>query len=376
MSMSPQARLDASIALQPVDRIVCAPFINGYAGSFAGVTQVQFLNDFQLGLDCLAKLKAAYPGWDCNRGTYSLLGYGPLLKNNWLQKVLLPGEGLEENAQYQIIEEENATSEDLLAIKKKGLTPYMLKVVKQVRPEAGLIHFLLWQWRFRRFFNREIQASRLRGQSAYYGAASAPAFELFSITRSLDKFTRDIFRMKDDLEEILAIANRAEIKRSITVARRSGVPRIFISLTRCGPMFLNPKQFDRFVWPCVKEMAEAYIAQGLTPVFHLDTDWGRVLEKFLEFPKGKCLIETDGDTDLFRAKEILKDHTCLVGDISAARLTLGAASEVEDYCKKLLQEVGKGGGYIFSTGCMMPINARHENVKAMFDTVAKHGRYD
>ncbi|WP_005034140.1 uroporphyrinogen decarboxylase family protein [Holophaga foetida] len=375
--MPPTERLEATIALRPVDRIVCAPFINGYAASYAHISQIQFLNDFDLGLHCLDRLKAAYPGWDCNRGSYSFLGYGPLLKNRWFQKVVLPGEGgLAEDTQYQILEEELATQEELLSIRKKGFTRYMMAVTKRVRPKAGLIHYLLWERRYRKFFLREREAARHRGQSQYYGAASGIAFEMFSMTRSLEKFTQDVFRLGEDLLEILDIVDGTGLQATIDQCRESGNPRVFVSLTRCGPAFLSPKYFDRFVWPGLKKMALGLIDAGLTPIFHLDTNWDRVMEKFLELPKGKSIIETDGDTDLFRAKEILKDHTCLAGDLPAAMLAVGSPSEVETYCRRLIDEVGKGGGFIFSTGCMMPINARHENVKAMFDTLAKFGRYD
>jgi uroporphyrinogen-III decarboxylase len=37
--------------------------------------------------------------------------------------------------------------------------------------------------------------------------------------------------------------------------------------------------------------------------------------------------------------------------------------------------VGKGGGFILGTGCELAPNAKPENVKAMFESVVKHGYY-
>lgn len=375
--MPPAERLEATIALRPVDRVVCAPLISGYAASYAHVPLIRFVNDFETGIHCLDRLKAAFPGWDCNRSSYTFMGFGPLLKNWWFQKVLLPGEGgIGEDSPFQILEEELATQEELLAIRRKGFTRYMTAVTRRIRPEAGLLHDLLWEHRFRKYFRRECRATRLRGQSQYYGAVSATAFEFFSMTRSSQAFAQDALRIGDDLIEILDMVEDAMLLNAIEQCKDSGVPRVLVSLARCGPTLLSSPQFDRFVWPGLKKVAIGLIRAGLTPVFHVETDWGRVLERFLELPKGKCILELDGGTDIFRAKEVLRDHTCLSGNLSCALLTDGSPTEVEEACRSLISGAGKGGGFIFSTSARVPIASRHENVKAMFEAVGKYGRYD
>ncbi|MDQ1353971.1 MAG: hypothetical protein QG657_4280, partial [Acidobacteriota bacterium] len=54
--------------------------------------------------------------------------------------------------------------------------------------------------------------------------------------------------------------------------------------------------------------------------------------------------------------------------VPASLLTLGTPEEVETYCKKLIDEVGRGGGFILSSGCTVPYNAKFENIKAMINT--------
>ena len=49
-------------------------------------------------------------------------------------------------------------------------------------------------------------------------------------------------------------------------------------------------------------------------------------------------------TDIFKAKEILKDHVCIEGNIPSSLLQVGTVQETKDYCKKLIDVVGKGGG--------------------------------
>ena len=154
---------------------------------------------------------------------------------------------------------------------------------------------------------------------------------------------------------------------------RSGGPRTFQLVLERGSTFYYPlKLFERFEFPYIKKMVEAFVAGGLTPVLHLDNDWTKNLPYFKELPKGKCACELDSTTDIFKAKEILRDHICIKGDVPASLLSLGTPEQVTTYCKKLIDVVGEGGGFILSTGCNCPIDAKFENVKAMIDTAKNY----
>ena len=375
-AMTAEERLQATLQFKPVDRIVCGPFVFGYAASFAGVTQARFINDWDLAQRCWDKLKAAYPVWDLHRSVFAHLGYGPTLRQCFIQKVALPGEELPEDSPYQILEEELATQEELRAIKTTGFQKYMIAVNKRIRPNKGLIHFLLWESRRNKLYKRDVAAAHKRGQAFHYGGTYGPPFEMLSMTRSMAEFNKDIYRLKDELVEVMWAMQKDCIEMAVKSCKNSGVSRVFVAGARGGTTFLNKKNFETYSWPFIKDGALKLIERGLTPIFHLDTDWGRAIEYFLQLPKHKCIIETDSATDLFKARDILKDHMVLSGDVPPSLLTVASASEVEEYSKKLILAMAKTGGYIFSNGCTMPPNSRHENVKAMFDAAARYGRFD
>jgi uroporphyrinogen-III decarboxylase len=150
----------------------------------------------------------------------------------------------------------------------------------------------------------------------------------------------------------------------------------FIGATRGSATFISPKMFEKFNWPYIKQIALAFIDAGLTPLFHFDSDWTPMLEFFKDLPKGKCVLELDSVTDIFKAKEMLGGHMCLMGDVPAALLTLGTTDEVRAYVKRLCEEVGDGGGYILSSGCSVPVNAKPENVRAMIEAGKTYGVYN
>jgi uroporphyrinogen-III decarboxylase len=131
---------------------------------------------------------------------------------------------------------------------------------------------------------------------------------------------------------------------------------------------LNPEMFERFAWKYMEEIGNLVLDAGVIPLFHLDSNWDLGLHYFKRFPRGKCILELYGQTDIFRAKEIIGDHCCLMGDVPATMTAFGKVDDVKDYCAKLIREVGPKG-FILSSGCDAPYNAKLENMQAMAHSV-------
>ena len=77
--------------------------------------------------------------------------------------------------------------------------------------------------------------------------------------------------------------------------------------------------------------------------------------------------------DLFKAKEILGDVVCLRDNVPPSLLNTGTPDDVDEYCKKLIQMVGRGGGFILDGAIGIPDEALLENVVAMAESVKKYG---
>ena len=185
----------------------------------------------------------------------------------------------------------------------------------------------------------------------------------------------DLFDYPDKIKAAAKVYTKQLISAGVNFSRFVGVKRVFIGLSRTSPSMISPKHFEEFALPDLDYIVDYIVNHGMTPLFHCDTNWTKSLEMFKRFPKGKCIMELDGDTDIFKAKEILGDHMCIMGDVPAYLLAFGAKQEVTDYCKKLIEVVGKGGGFILSSGCSIPANAKPENVRAIFEAAEKYGKY-
>lgn len=68
------------------------------------------------------------------------------------------------------------------------------------------------------------------------------------------------------------------------------------------------------------------------------------------------------------------DIVCIKGNVPNSLLVTGTPQEVRDYCKKLIDVVGKDGGLIVDAGAVID-EAKPENVKAMTDFTKEYGVY-
>ncbi len=141
-------------------------------------------------------------------------------------------------------------------------------------------------------------------------------------------------------------------------------------LHRGSDGFMSLKQFEKFYWPGLKESTMASIELGYHVSHFFEGVWDERLEYLLELPKGKVVFHCE-NTDIFRAKEVLGDHMCIQGGVPPSLLQVASPQEVEEHCKKLIQVVGKGGGFIMSAGSSIDC-AKPANIKAMMDSVRKY----
>ncbi len=136
---------------------------------------------------------------------------------------------------------------------------------------------------------------------------------------------------------------------------------------------MSLKQFETFYWPGLKKIILTLIDEGLTPCIFWEGFYDSRLEYLAELPKGKILGLFDR-TDVFKAKEILGDTMCIAGNMPISMLQTGTPQQVKDYAKKLIDVVGKGGGFVMSSASVMD-EADPELVKVWKDFTKEYGVY-
>ena len=203
------------------------------------------------------------------------------------------------------------------------------------------------------------------------GAGGAPFDVVSDFYRGMRGAMTDMYRQPDKLMTLLdKILNDRLPRVAPADPRRPGNPkRLFLALHRGAQGFMSTKQFEKFYWPGLKAAMLKSIEMGFIPMPFFEGKYGDRLEYLLEMPKGKVVAHFDL-TDMHKAKDILKDHVCIMGNVPSPLLQFGTVQQVEEYCKDLIQYCGKGGGFILTNGSSID-EAKPNLVKAMVDSVKK-----
>lgn len=365
-TMTVEERMQAAVTLEPVDRHPVFPILVTAAPRLYGITQGEAWRDHNKAREALLWCWREYGYDSISKPNY----YYPMLPGKFCGapvRNLIPGRHLPEDALYQIDERVLFPREDYDKIAALGWNAYWEENYEAMSGKSwgNLVAM-------QEFSNRCcVEDKRLceeQGAFVRLGVAVDSVLMAFSLCRTLVEFTRDLYEVPDKVEAAMRASCDDLIANAIQVCKNNGGQSAFIVLERGSGFYYPLEIFERFEWPFLQRYVDAFHSEGILPWMHFDTDWGINLPYLKKLPPRSCVCDLDGMTDIFQAKEILRGHMCISGDVPAALLTLGNPEEVADYCRRLIDEVGEGGGFMLTTGCECPVNVKPENLRAMVET--------
>ena len=231
----------------------------------------------------------------------------------------------------------------------------------------------LARWRSKMMeFNREIEKFGFPSMGG--GFAMVPFDAVSHSLRGMHGTMIDMYRQPDKLLELCDKLLEMTLAAPLPTPNKYGHVRAGMPLTRGSDDFMSLKHFEIFYWPYLKKLVQHFADNGMYSSIFFEGNWDTKVEYFLEFPKGKVLAHFD-NTDIFRAKDILKGHVAIQGNVPSSLLGTGTVDEVKAYCKKLIDVVGKDGGYILSPRSSTD-EVKPENLKAMIEFTKEYGVYN
>ena len=355
-----ERRIRDAVALKTPDRVPVVPLGDAFAARVAGVKVSEFCTDPKVAYPTMIEVFSGLGELDgIQHANYNI----NLLSIIWLSKLKIPGRDLPDNDAWQVVEAELMTGVDYDTIIDEGFGPWVDRYYSERLPGVpeGFGCFV-------ETLPDAFAAWREKGIVVFSPVVTTIPYEYFCGGRSMQQFMLDLHRQPDKVQAAMDASMPFLKEQMRQLIRGFSLMGLWIGGWRAASEFLSPRLWERFVFPYYKELADVAIEEGAIPVLHFDADWTRDLERFREFPKGKCVLSLDGKTDIFKAKELLGDHMCIMGDVPARMLTLGTPQEVSDYSRRLVREIGPSG-FILAQGCDIPPDARYENVKAMVEAV-------
>jgi hypothetical protein len=395
--------LDAATLKVP-DRVpVFGPY-QKYPYTFAGVTFKDAMNDYALAREACHKF-VDYFQPDVDFGPILAYPAKPMETLGW-NAFKWPGHGLGDDTMYQYVEGEYMTDDEYDEFIFDP-SDFMLRkwAPRQFKALEGFSQFVPWRrfmwsgWMNFGFFASPEMKETLRlatkageemnewmaSQAQYWGEINAkgyplafaawdwPPFDILGDTmRGTRQILADMRRRPDKLHDALEIATRIFIEYG-SAAAGAPLPFCWIWVHKATRNFMSDAQFKEFYWPYLRRGMLALVEKGIIPVVYWEADFESRLEHIVDVPPGKIVYHLS-NTNFEKAKAALGGITALMGNVPNVMLLSGTPDDVRAYCKKLIDVVGKDGGFIMDAAVMLD-EAKPENLKAMIDFTKEYGVY-
>jgi uroporphyrinogen-III decarboxylase len=203
--------------------------------------------------------------------------------------------------------------------------------------------------------------------------AAAPFDHFADALRGTHGIVRDIFRQPKKLHEAMEWYLNFSIETAIKDFPMTNSPVCIMPLHKGDDTFMSDKQFAEFYWPTYRRLLLAMIDEGLVPMPFAEGKYTRRLKQITDTPKSGVMWWFD-QTDMAEAKRTIGDISCIVGNVPTSVVITGTSAQVKEYCRKLIEDCAKGGGYILGGGASAE-SGKIENFKARMDAAKEYGKY-
>jgi uroporphyrinogen-III decarboxylase len=220
-------------------------------------------------------------------------------------------------------------------------------------------------------FNMEAMSS---GYPSLFGGQSHAPFDIIADTlRGTRGIFMDMYRKPEKVLAAMEKVTQMNISVGLDGANMSGVPIVFFALHKGDDTFMSSKQYERFYWPTFRKVIMGLIEEGAVPLLFAEGRYNNRLETIKDLPRGKVIWHFD-QTDMSRAKKILGDNACIAGNVPTSILCTGTPKKVKEYCRKLIDVCGEGGGFILTGGASID-KGNPDNLRAMTEAAMEYGIY-
>ena len=183
----------------------------------------------------------------------------------------------------------------------------------------------------------------------------------------------DLFRQTDKLAKAVEVMADVTIDSMLNSPNFARLNTVLFPLHKGADGWMSPKQFETLYWPSLKRVMDALIAEGIICVMFAEGGYNTRIETVTDFPKGSVVWWFD-QTDMAKAKKVLGNKFCIQGNVPSSLICTGTPAAVKDYCRKLIENCGKGGGYVLGAGCT-PDDPKLESIQAMVAAAKEYGVY-
>ena len=370
-TMTSMERFHTAVMLKEPDRVPIAPLMDYYYANCAGITAKEYvLGDFKNAMNAVKKTYWRHGG-DLDMvhipigRVYAFFEPFPAAHSGFYSPLQVPDTI---GGSLQFIEKPVLDISEFDLIYEEGFSRLWrpLPIEKVRRTQVDFLQIL----KFADYWENQMEVP------LYTMTATITPLETLSYLCGITKWSRYLHKSPEKMQEMCDFMIKGLIANDLFLKKiaHSRSKHSYVCLERVSASFISPKIFEELVLPYLKQIVKMNNRMGYINLFHMDTDWTPFFEYLLELPKGHYILHLE-NSDIFKAKELLGDRFCLMGNVNSTLQKLGTPKEIEKYCKKLIEVCGEGGGFILGSGCEIASDAPFENIQAIVDAGKKYGPY-
>ncbi len=404
-----EKRVNDAIALRIPDRVPIMVLFGFFPAKYSGFTAQEVMYDPEKMLKAQMKTLLEFQP-DMEQNPFGIRFLGPILEVLDFKQLKWPGHGVPINSTYQFVEGEYMKAEeydhflsdpsDFMIRRYWPRICSSLKSLEKLNPIHSIITYYMGipfgfapfsftdviealetikkagqeSMRIATYSRMFTEQAKEAGFPMQFGAfTQAPFDTLGDFFRGTKGIMLDMYRRPDKVIQACEKLLPFMFEIALNATKTSKNPRVFIPIHKGLDGFMSEEQFKKFYWPTLRELMLALINEGLNPCPLWEGDCTSRLEIIKDIPAGKACYAFEA-TDMFKAKEILKDIVCIRGNVPLSILMMGTSEDVKAYCKKLIDNCGKGGGFIMDSATGLD-DAKPENVKVFFEFTKEYGVY-
>lgn len=401
IAMERLARIEAAINLKEPDRVPLSGVGGDIIPAYAGITHYEFCFDYNKTREALAKFNKDFPcDWTFAAGftgvgvpplTYAFADHPELTiifgMTGRTHDILgdkctrYPGRELEENCSPQFIggtfmevDEYDELIRDPVGFIAETVLPRICRNL-----ETPVKAMATW---IRMGMESENVLAFMQGVNEDLAELGFPVIPLTLAMVPLDLIGDGL---RDVTNALLDVRRYPEKVKQASEALMEPTLKVGLAMKPLGariafiPLHLNeylsPELYNELYWPYLKRIILGFAEEGIKSLVFFEGYHDAHLETILELPEGWGIAYFE-KTDIRKAKEVLKGHTCIMGGVPISLIISGTPGKIDEYVKDLMEDVKPGGGYIASTSIgIAPRNTPIENINALISAVEKYGKY-
>jgi hypothetical protein len=398
------------IQLKTPKRVPVIPWFGVYPAEYGGITVKEAMYDYEKLGKAWKKFNADFMP-DC-LVTAALVGPGKVFEMLDYKLYHWPGHGTPPDTSYQCIEGEYMTADEydpfITDPSNYFMRTYLPRVLQALGPwqmlgpftdivELPFVGLSLIpvgipdvQQAFKTFLEAgqavmewisavgpiDGESTAVLGLPSTIGSFTKAPFDTLGDTlRGTRGIMLDMYRQPETLIEAMERLVPIAIEMGVRSATSGDNPLVFIPLHKGADGFMSNKDFEKFYWPTLKAVILGLIEAGTVPYLFVEGGYNQRLDIIADpdIPAGHTVWMFD-HTDMKEVKKKLGGWACFGGNVPASLLKAGTPQEVENYVKKLIDDVAQDGGYILANGAVLD-DTTPENLHAMIDTGKEYGVY-